>query len=270
MRLGFRFGPAPRAVEGLAVTEAGAGVPVVLLHGQPGSAGDFDLVVAALDGAVWSLAIDRPGWGQTGGKARSFAAQAELVAEELLSRKTGPAIIVGYSFGGGVALRLALEHPELVSGLLLIASIGGEGSVTLGDAVLAAPIVGPVLSLTTLAGLATAVPVVVRRMGSEALKANLPEEASRLSTAEVQSFIDDQRFLMRDHRALERSVHRISVPTRVLHGDLDVVVSLAAARALAEELGVDLEVLGGVGHLVPSQAPATVAEAILSLQPPLP
>ena len=252
-------------VEGLAVTEAGSGHPVVLLHGQPGSSGDFDEVVAALDGAVWTLAIDRPGWGQTGGKARSFAAQAELVAEELLSRRTGPATVVGYSFGGGVALRLALDHPELVSGLLLVSSIGGAGSVTFGDAVLAAPLIGPALSLTTLAGLATAVPLMVRLTGLETLQANLPDEVSRLSAAEVQSFVDDQRFLMRDHHALERSVHRITAPARVLHGALDIVVAPSAAATLATELGVEVELDDEAGHLMLHQAPQRVAEAIEEL-----
>ena len=265
MRLGFRNGPTPRAVEGLAVSVHGSGPPVVMLHGQPGSAGDFDGVVAALDGAVTTLAVDRPGWGQTGGKARSFAAQAELVAEELLARRTGPALILGYSFGGGVALRLALDHPELVSGLLLVSSIGGAGSVTIGDSVLAAPILGPALSLTTLAGLATAVPLVVRLTGFDALKANLPDEVSRLSVGEVQSFVDDQRFLMRDHAALERSVHRIGAPARVLHGELDIVVAPAAAQALATELAVDCELLGDVGHLVLHQAPDRVAATIIEM-----
>lgn len=162
-------------------------------------------------------------------------------------------------------MRLALDHPELVNALLLVASIGGAGAVTFGDAVLAAPLVGPALSLMTLAGLAKTMPVVVRLTRSKSLKANLPDEVTRLSAVEVQSFVDDQRFLMRDHVRLQHAAHRITVPTYVLHGDLDVVVPLGAARALAHELGVDCDVIEGVGHLVLSQAPDRVAEAILAL-----
>jgi pimeloyl-ACP methyl ester carboxylesterase len=265
MRLGFRTGPTPRAVEGLAVTEHGTGKPVLLLHGQPGSSVDFHKVVTAFGGSLRTLSIDRPGWGQTGGKACSFAAQAELVAEELLGRDTGPVVVVGYSFGGGIALRLALDHPELVAGLVLVSSIGGKGSVTFGDLVLGAPLVGPALSLITLAGLATAVPFVVRHAGVASLKANLPDQISRLSVAEVQAFIDEQRFLLRDHETLERSVSQLRVPARVLHGELDIVVAPEAGHALATALGVELEVLKGVGHLVVDQDPNAIAEAVRSL-----
>ena len=245
--------------------ERGQGPIVLLLHGQPGSAGDFDKVVAAFEGTVRTLSVDRPGWGQTGGKARSFAAQAELVAEELLSRNTGPVIVVGYSFGGGVALRLALDHPELVAGIVLVASIGGKGSVTLGDSILGAPLLGPALSLITLAGLATTIPLAVRLIGAESLKANLPDQVSRLSVAEVGAFVDEQRYLLRDHEILERSVSRIRIPARVLHGTLDLVVSPVAGRTLAEALSVEVEILNGVGHLVPDQAPGAIVAAVRSL-----
>jgi pimeloyl-ACP methyl ester carboxylesterase len=73
---------------------------------------------------------------------------------------------------------------------------------------------------------------------------------------------------MRDHGTLERSVHRIAVPVRVLHGALDIVVAPSAADALAGELGVSVELLDQVGHLLLHQAPQRVAEVICELAAP--
>ena len=41
--------------------------PVLLLHGQPGNAGDWDRVRAAIAGRVPTIALDRPGWDQRSG-----------------------------------------------------------------------------------------------------------------------------------------------------------------------------------------------------------
>jgi pimeloyl-ACP methyl ester carboxylesterase len=67
-------------------------------------------------------AMDRPGLGYSTRPrgAHKLATQAKLAAAAL--RETGaPAIVVGHSLGAGVALRLALDAPDLVAGLVLIA-----------------------------------------------------------------------------------------------------------------------------------------------------
>lgn len=70
------------------------------------------------------IAYDRPGMGySTRAKrdAQTLASQARCAARVLEQSGQGPALIVGHSLGAGVALRLALDHPHLVSGLVLIA-----------------------------------------------------------------------------------------------------------------------------------------------------
>ncbi|MBK6705775.1 MAG: alpha/beta fold hydrolase [Caulobacteraceae bacterium] len=70
------------------------------------------------------IAYDRPGMGHsTRAKrdAHTMASQARCAARVLEQTGDGPAIIVAHSLGAGVALRLALDHPHLVSGLVLIA-----------------------------------------------------------------------------------------------------------------------------------------------------
>ncbi len=69
------------------------------------------------------IAYDRPGMGHSTRprrNAHSLALQAR-VAARVLEQSGGPALIVAHSFGAAVALRVALDHPRLVTGLVLIA-----------------------------------------------------------------------------------------------------------------------------------------------------
>ena len=69
------------------------------------------------------IAYDRPGMGHSGRarrEAHTMAAQARAAARVLEQTGQGPAIIVAHSLGAGVALRLALDFPHLVSGLVLV------------------------------------------------------------------------------------------------------------------------------------------------------
>jgi len=69
------------------------------------------------------IAYDRPGMGHSTRprrNAHTLASQAR-VAAEVLKQTGGPALIVAHSFGASVALRLALDHPNLVTGLVLVA-----------------------------------------------------------------------------------------------------------------------------------------------------
>ena len=85
----------------------GAGLPpVLLLHGQPGGARDWDQVVQALDHRVPTIVVDRPGWdGHSAPRDLPGNAAATLAA--LDARGAGRATVVGHSFGGAIALHLA-------------------------------------------------------------------------------------------------------------------------------------------------------------------
>lgn len=70
------------------------------------------------------IAYDRPGMGHSmraKRNAHTLGSQAQCAARVLEQSGDGPALVVGHSLGAAVALRLALDHPHLVSGLVLIA-----------------------------------------------------------------------------------------------------------------------------------------------------
>ncbi|MCP5368121.1 MAG: alpha/beta hydrolase [Hyphomicrobiales bacterium] len=106
--------------------EAGAGrpgPPVVLLHSGSNSGAQWGGVAARLAADFPVLAPDLYNCGETspwpGPGPLTFDAEADLVAA-LVERAGGTAHLVGHSYGGGVALRLALTRPGSVRGLVLI------------------------------------------------------------------------------------------------------------------------------------------------------
>src|SRR6185503_14287350 len=105
------------------VSEAGEGEPVVLLHSGAGEARDWRRFIAELPAGYRCAALDFYGCGRTpawpGPGALTIDDQARLAAT--LARRIGePVHLCGHSYGGAIALRLAVTHPELVRTLSLI------------------------------------------------------------------------------------------------------------------------------------------------------
>lgn len=131
----------PRAVpvtpaETLAVHIAGAGRPVVLIPGLFGSAYAYRNVVPDLTAAGrQAITIEILGTGASARPARadySLAAQAGRVAAVLDTLQVRGAIVVAHSLGGAVALRLAVERPDLVAGLVSIEGGPAETATSAG------------------------------------------------------------------------------------------------------------------------------------------
>jgi pimeloyl-ACP methyl ester carboxylesterase len=92
---------------------------VLAIHGWAHTHTDYSQVLAGLD----AIAIDLPGFGASPPPevACSVAEWAQMVAPVLGEFKT-PCVLVGHSVGGRIAVHLAINNPEKVRGLVLIAS----------------------------------------------------------------------------------------------------------------------------------------------------
>ena len=101
---------------------AGDSPPLVALHGFTQTGAAFSRFAAQLAAAV--LAIDLPGHGRTTIAPVTMAATVESIAE-LLDQQAEPVPLVGYSQGGRVALHVALQHPELISHLVVVSGSPG-------------------------------------------------------------------------------------------------------------------------------------------------
>jgi pimeloyl-ACP methyl ester carboxylesterase len=247
------------------VTTAADGV--LLLHGQPGSARDWDGVVAGLGSGATVLALDRPGWNGHGAHS-DLAGNAAAAIDALDALELGRVIVVGHSLGAAVAAWLALEYRDRVAALVLVSPAANSASIGWIDGVLAAPIVGSLASMAALssAGLALAAPPLRRRIADGiGLDESYLGSSSRglLTPSAWRAFVGEQRMLVRELPHLERRLPEINAPTTVVVGSADRVVSVAAARALAEQI-VDskLVVVPGAGHLLPQRQAAWLAALI--------
>lgn len=110
---------------------AGSGMPVVLLHGWALAHHTYRGVIATIaDQGCRVIAPAMPGFGGTRDlPAESFSMRgyAQWVADLLDALEVEePAVVLGHSFGGGVAIRLAFDHRQRVRSLVLVNSVGGS------------------------------------------------------------------------------------------------------------------------------------------------
>jgi len=109
---------------------------LLFLHGSPGSISYYSRRYAdsAILGHFRIYAVDRPGYGYSGfgDPEPSIQKQSEMIRPLLdsLYHAKHPIIIVGSSYGAPIACRLAMDHPELVDGLVLTGPAIGPGRET--------------------------------------------------------------------------------------------------------------------------------------------
>ncbi|SCE99905.1 Pimeloyl-ACP methyl ester carboxylesterase [Micromonospora purpureochromogenes] len=102
----------------------GRGRPLVLLHGGYGAAEMFAPILPALAQRRQVIAVDLQGHGRTADVDRPlrYESMAEDVAALLRHLDLSGVDVLGYSLGGGVALRTAIQHPGLVRRLVLVST----------------------------------------------------------------------------------------------------------------------------------------------------
>jgi pimeloyl-ACP methyl ester carboxylesterase len=243
--------------------------PVLLLHGQPGSALDWQAVVSALGGRLRALAIDRPGWdGQS--LPHDLAGNAQAAVKALDAAGAARAIVVGHSLGAAVAAWMAAEYPDRVQALVLAAPSASCASLNRLDELLATPFLGSALSTGVFAGIGLTLRLAAaRRWIAERL--GVPDgylhtyARTLLNPLTWHSFVVEQRMLVRDLPLLEERLGRISAPTTIVIGSADRIVTPSSARELSDRIpGARLVALAGATHLLLQERPAEVADLIVS------
>ena len=205
---------------------------LVLLHGQPGSPADWLLVAGRLPARFHAIAADRPGYGASQRAAGGFAANARAILDELDSRGIERAVLVGHSYGGGVALSAASLAPHRVEAVVLLASVG-PGCVNGWDRLLAAPGAGPLCALVAW----RLTPWIARaRLSWTARRRGGPPGPGEYVNWQVwaqagpehgrlwRTFLTEQRALLRELPELEHAVPSIQPPVLLLADPHDAVM----------------------------------------------
>ncbi|MTI09412.1 alpha/beta fold hydrolase [Curvivirga aplysinae] len=99
------------------------GQPVILVHGTPGSTTVWADMISDVQPGYEYIAIDRPGFGQSGPKESltdiSLHASALMPLSDHSSGKKP--ILVGHSYGGPVVVQAALDYPDAFAGIIVAA-----------------------------------------------------------------------------------------------------------------------------------------------------
>ena len=244
---------------------------LVLLHGQPGSAADWQAVLARLPAHLHAVARDRPGYGASRRRAAGFDANAQAILDDLDERGVDSAVLVAHSWAGGAALRTASLAPDRVQAVVLLAGVG-PGSVGIVDWLLAAPVIGPLsaqvlwrwtpwIARVRLAWLSRR----QRRPLHPGEHISLQVWGQKDSRAEPRwhAFLTEQRALLSELAELETALPSIGVPVLLLADPADQIVPVMTAHRLASELpDARLRLVENASHHLPRRAPAAVVEAI--------
>src|SRR5579864_2727267 len=102
----------------------GQGQPLILIHGGLGSSGMFDAILPELSKGHKVIAVDLQAHGRTADLDRplSYQAMADDIAELIRYLGMPGADVMGYSVGGEVALRTAIQHPDVVRKLVIVSA----------------------------------------------------------------------------------------------------------------------------------------------------
>jgi pimeloyl-ACP methyl ester carboxylesterase len=253
----------------------GSGTPIVLIHGLPGTAEDFNAVTPLLAGHR-TIAFDRPGFGYSSGGYFKFDRQIATLDALLAARHVNRPILVGHSYGGTIALAFAERHPRQVSGLVLVdAAAAGQqlGGYDEFQAhlvkVLQLPVVHQIANATFAQLLTT---VSVKQGDEQAFSPHrvVPAHERRLlainsTPGNLEAFAGEQLEANGVIDGIDKHLATIAVPAVVIQGADDQLVKPMYGRKLAATLpDARLEIVSG-GHMAPYTHPAAVAGAALEL-----
>lgn len=217
---------------------------VLALHGWGRNGADFEVVLDGLN----ALALDLPGFGATPEPPEAWgSADYAAAIERVLPDLRLPAVVIGHSFGGRVAVQLAARRPDAVKGLVLTGV--PLYRVTRGGRTSPVYRLGRVLNRAGLLG-EGAMDRLRRRYGSADYNAATPTMRQVLVKVVNESY-DEQLAGLR-------------CPVRLVWGADDDAAPLGAGELAAEALGerATLRVLEGHGHFVTRSAPAELRAAV--------
>jgi pimeloyl-ACP methyl ester carboxylesterase len=211
----------------------------IFIHGAGGSATAWRHQEPRFEGC-YVLAL--PGH-PTGSAFSTVGAYAEWTAHAI-AEIPGPRVVVGHSMGGAVALQLALDHPELVDGLIIIAS-------------------GPQLFVPDAAfelaksDLLAECERILRKGWVDPDDATIADEVAQMVETGQQTLLCDYT-ACRGFDVTDR-LTEIQVPVLVVAGERDQLTPLSLSAKLTQGLRQCIHVIvPGSGHWVMKEHPATV------------
>ena len=244
--------------------DEGSGPPILFIHGLAGQMRNFThSLLEPLKRDYRVVILDRPGSGYSTRPPQASAAisaQAATISRFVEALGLKQPLVVGHSLGGAIALALALNHPEQVSGLALIAPVTRRPhkvpAVFKGLAI-GSPLVRRLVAWTV------AVPLSMKNrdaalgslFGPQPVARDFATKGGGLLFLRPGTFIGASCDLVaprEDLDAMQARYAGLKIPVGVLYGTDDGILEATAhCEALASKLpDADFELIEGGGHMI--------------------
>jgi pimeloyl-ACP methyl ester carboxylesterase len=265
----------------LHVREAGpddrAAPAIVMIHGLAGQSAHYTYgVMPRLAERFRLVALDRPGAGYSprgDSTPADLSTQAAAVAGLIDKLGLGRPLVVGHSLGGAIALALALEHPDKVSGLALLAPLThmqDDPPEVFKGLTIESPLARKLVAWTL------AIPASIKHsaktleviFGPESVPKDFATKGGGLLSLRPRAFLGASADLQALPNSLPQQQARyadLRVPVHVLYGKDDRILDWKHnGQALVDKApGARLQLTEG-GHMLPITQPALCAEFIES------
>ena len=248
--------------------DEGEGQPIVLVHGLAAQMQHLTYALRdRLRGKYRVIFVDRPGAGYSARKPGASArlpAQGDMVAALIRELGLERPLVVGHSLGGAVSLAAALDHPECVGALALVAPLTHlqvDVPAALQRLAVPSPVMRQIVAWTLAvpltiyggpASLATVfspdpVPADFGVRGGGLL--GLRPKAFYAASSDMVAVIDDLEDMARRYPGLR-------MPVGILYGTADQILNLEVqGKPMAATVpGLTLEIVEGGGHMLPITA----------------
>lgn len=253
--------------------DVGQGKPIVMIHGLAGQMRNFAAVAGRLRTGHRVVLIDRPGSGHSPGRgADSLTDQAAIVADLIAQLQLDRPLIVGHSLGGAVSMALALNYPDKIAGLALVApltQVQEDVPAAFRGLMIASPAARAIIARTL------AIPMIRLRSAQSRDVLFAPEPVTPgfdidfggAMLARPRAFYAASTEMVAVNDALAPLVARygeIALPVRILFGEGDQVLAapLHGTHTAAAIRGAQCTIVPGTGHMLPVTDPARVAAFI--------
>jgi pimeloyl-ACP methyl ester carboxylesterase len=243
----------------------GGGTPLVLVHGLGARGEDWAAMIPALAAKGFHVYVpDLLGYGrsQKPDVSYSISLQEQTVAQFMQVMHVPRADVGGWSMGGWVAMKLALDHPEMVDRLIVYDSAGIYFPATFGPELFTP---SDPAGVRKLIAILTPKPRNVPDFAAEAMVRKLQRNAWVVNRSTA-SMINGRDLL--DFR-----LHNISQPMLIVWGAQDELIPLASGETIHRDVPQSvLNIVQGCGHLAPAECAVPVIEStveFLRAEPPM-
>jgi pimeloyl-ACP methyl ester carboxylesterase len=250
----------------------GDGPALLMVHGLAGQLSHYTYGIAGrLSGRFRVVAVDRPGSGfstRPEGTPADLSTQAAALAALIDQLGLDKPLVVGHSLGGAVALTLALEYPDKVAGLALLAPlthVRDDVPPVFKALTIASPGVRKLVAWTLAipASISNSRATLEQVFGPEAVPKDFATRGGGLLSLRPSAFLSassDLQALPERLPQLQQRYGELRLPVSVLYGKDDRILDWKAnGQALVDKVpGARLELIEG-GHMIPITNPEACA-----------